>query len=96
MKPCEPKKKVTPRHRTELERIAQAEKDAADFVNSLPPDIRENGGSALLSDLCHEFLLSGRPSKELADQLRAQTLARKKPQEKLPKQKTFFPEPPGD
>ena len=63
-------------HLTEFDRIAAADEAANKLISQLPPDLVEKLGEAnLLSDLSHEFLLSSRPSQELADQIKAQILS---------------------
>ena len=61
----------------EAERLAQAWLD-----EHVSPEIqRKLGRSAILSGLTHQFLLTGPPSEELANQVRAQVLAQKSPDE---------------
>ena len=45
------------------------------------PIQRKLGRSAILSGLTHQFLLTGPPSEELANRVRAQVLAQKSPDE---------------
>ena len=57
-------------HKTELERIRAAEEEAQKVVDKMPPEVVENLGSGLLSDLTHEYLLAGIPSDELAESMK--------------------------
>lgn len=67
-------------HLTEWQRIAAAERDAKTLVAQLPEETVEKfGAGQLISDLTQEFLMSSRPSQELAEQLKAQLLTKGAP-----------------
>jgi hypothetical protein len=60
-------------HQSEFDRIWAAHREAEKLVDQLPPEVVEKAGRCqLLSDLSYQLLMSGRPSQELADQLKSQ------------------------
>ena len=74
------------RHMTEMQRIAAAEEAAQRLIDQMPPEAVERLGEAnLLSDLTHEFLMSGLPSRELQGQMDGQIHADGPTDNTLPK-----------
>jgi hypothetical protein len=64
------------RHMTEMQRIAAAEEAAQRLIDQMSPEVVERLGEAnLISDLTHEFLMSGLPSRELQEQMAGQIQA---------------------
>ena len=69
-------------HESEMGRIQAATRAANELINHLPPQIVDKLGRAqLVSDLSHQFLLSGIPSQELLERLRNQILAQALPKD---------------